>query len=70
MNDMDGLEDNTASTSRRLLLGRLLGATVVAGDAAKGANVGGGLSAIHHGAILRQEPDGRCRGHPAARECG
>jgi hypothetical protein len=50
MNDMDGLEDNTASTSRRLLLGGLLGATVVAGDAARGANVGRVLSTVHYGA--------------------
>ena len=51
MNKMDGIEHNAAGMSRRLLLGAgLLGATVIAGGAARAADAGGGFSAVHRGA--------------------
>src|SRR5580704_17710693 len=51
MNDTDGIEHNAAGMSRRLLLGAgLLGATVIAGGAARAADPSGGPSAINHGA--------------------
>ena len=51
MNDTDGIEHNAAGMSRRLLLGAgLLGATVIAGGAARAADQSGGSSAINHGA--------------------
>ena len=50
MNDTDGIEHNTAGMSRRLLLGAgLLGATVIAGGAARAADPSGG-SLVDHGA--------------------
>jgi hypothetical protein len=49
MNDMDGIEDNAVGMSRRLLLGAgLLGATVIAGGAARAANSSDGSSAVDH----------------------
>jgi haloacetate dehalogenase len=51
MNEMDAIEHNPPSMSRRLLLGAsLLGATVIAGDAARAADAGVEFSAGHHGA--------------------
>jgi hypothetical protein len=49
MGEMDGIEHTAAGMSRKLLLGGLLGATVIAGDAARAADAGGALSAEHHG---------------------
>jgi haloacetate dehalogenase len=45
-----GANFDTSITSRRLLLGGLLGATVIAADAARAANVDGGFSTLYHGA--------------------
>src|SRR5271155_1384671 len=51
MNDTDGNDDNAAGMSRRLLLGAgLLGATVIAGGAARAADSSGESSALNHGA--------------------
>ena len=51
MNDMDGIEHNAAGMSRRLLLGAgLLGATVIAGGAARAADSSGASSAVNRGA--------------------
>ena len=51
MNDMDVIEYDDAGMSRRTLLGAgLLGATIIAGGAAKAGDGGGGFSAVHHGA--------------------
>jgi haloacetate dehalogenase len=51
MNEMDGIEHNAAGVSRRLLMGAgLLGATIIAGGAARAADAGGGFSAVHRGA--------------------
>ena len=51
MNKIDGIERNEAGMSRRFLLGAgLLGATFIAGGAARAADTGGGFSAVHRGA--------------------
>ena len=51
MNDTDGNDHNAAGMSRRLLLGAgLLGATVIAGGAARAADASGEFSAVHSGA--------------------
>jgi haloacetate dehalogenase len=50
-NDMDGIDRDTAGMSRRLLLGAgLLGATITVSGAARAADAGSGVSALHHGA--------------------